>query len=88
MDALMQDACPRELRGTGAAVLFATWDIAIGVESQVLGMAIDLSGFDLMYGIVAATLVFGGVMAIRLSYQVSWERMTTYKQEFPVFPPA
>jgi MFS family permease len=88
MDALMQDACPRELRGTGAAVLFAAWDIAIGIESQVLGAAIDISGFDMMYGIVVVTLILSGLLAIRLSYQVSRERMTTYKHEFPSFPPA
>jgi MFS family permease len=85
MDAIMQDACPRHLRGTGVAVLFSGWDASIGVLAQVLGLAIAMSGFDLMFGIVVLLTATCGSIAILLTWQsTGGGRVTTFKRDFPV----
>lgn len=86
MDALMQDATPHWLRGTGAAVLFGAWDLSIGIMSQIMGMAIERFSFDAMYGLAIAFTILFGLWAIWLSRRVERERITTYKTEFPPLP--
>lgn len=67
MDALMQDASPATLRGTGSAILFTGWDIVIGTLAQFLSLTINGSDFSVLYSIaMVSVIVFGGI-AVGLS---------------------
>jgi len=80
MDALVQDACPPELRGVGTALLFGFWDVGIGVQSQVFGMLIEAGGFDWVFALLIGIVLLVGLNAVFLSYRAASERKTTYKQ--------
>lgn len=83
MDALIQDATPRTLRGTGTAVLFTGWAIGIGLQSQIFGIVLDYTNFHLTFAILGVLSIVFGLAAIWLSGHVERERVTLYKGEFP-----
>ncbi len=72
-DSISQDAVPPVLRGMGAAVIYTSFDLAVGLDAQVLGSLIDGSDFGAFFtATIAASLVFGlaGILLTRrlLSY--------------------
>ncbi len=60
-DAIGQDVLPPVLRGMGAAVLYAAYDLAVGLDAQVLGVLIDGSDFGQFF---QATLVMSIVFSV------------------------
>lgn len=87
MDALMQDACERPIRGSGMAVLFSVWSASIGLHSQIMGWIIDRYSFEAMYLYSIGFALLFGVLAIGLSRTAEPDRATLYKAEFPLLPP-
>jgi MFS family permease len=69
-DAIGQDALPPMLRGMGAAVLYTSFDMAVGIDAQVLGVLIDGSDYGRFFqatlAMVIAFSAVGIVLATRL----------------------
>lgn len=87
MDAIMQDACPQELRGTGTAVLFTIWALIIGFGSQGFGIIIEESGFNAMYAFSAVVIIIFAALGFWLSRNTETERRTrTRRLNLPVSP--
>jgi MFS family permease len=59
-DSVSQDALPPMLRGMGAAVLYTSFDLAVGANAQLLGSLVNGSDFSAFFAAaLGAVLVFG-----------------------------
>ncbi|MBN1562495.1 MAG: MFS transporter [Anaerolineae bacterium] len=69
-DVIGQDVLPPMLRGMGAAVLYTSFDLAVGIDAQVLGVLIDGSDYGQFFQTVLAMVIgfsiIGIVLATRL----------------------
>lgn len=69
-ESVMQDAIAPALRGLGAAILYTSFDLAVGADAQLLGLLIDGSDFSrffvLAVGMLASFGLAGSLLATGL----------------------
>jgi MFS family permease len=82
-DAISQDAVAPALRGMGAAVLYSGFDLAIGLDAQVLSLLISGSDFTIFFYAIAAMLLGFGILGLALA-----TRLRTYDQRVSVLTSA
>jgi MFS family permease len=59
-DSIAQDTVPPLLRGMGAAVLYTGFDLAVGVNAQVLSLLIEGIDYSMVFqAVIALVLIFG-----------------------------
>jgi MFS family permease len=78
-DATSQDALPPLLRGMGAAVLYTCFDLAVGVNAQVLGTLINGSDFSRFFTGALISMFIFGLAGLLLS-----NRLTPYERRAAV----
>lgn len=66
-DSLSQDAVAPALRGIGAAILYTSFDSAVGINAQLLGSLIDGSNFDLFFTVAAVILLVFSIPGLLLA---------------------
>ncbi len=74
-DSLAQDAVAPALRGISAAVLYTSFDMAVGTNAQLLGGLIDGNDFDLFFTVATAILLIFGIPGVLLA-----SRLQSYEQ--------
>jgi len=72
-DAIAQDAIPPALRGIGTALLYTSFDLAIGINAQLLGGMIDGADFDAFFTATLALFLGFGALGFALA-----TRLRTY----------
>jgi MFS family permease len=74
-DAISQDAVPPVLRGMSAAILYTSFDLAIGIDAQLMSGLIDGNDFRVFFYAVATPMLGFGLVGILLSTRlVAYER--------------
>ena len=74
-DAIAQDAVAPVLRGIGAAAIYTAFDLAVGVDAQLLSSLIDGSDFTNFFYAVLVLLLSFGLSGLALS-----RRLITFDQ--------
>ncbi|MFQ6058865.1 MAG: MFS transporter [Anaerolineae bacterium] len=69
LNALVMDEAPLEVRGAAASVLFASFDLGIGVGSFLMGLVADAVGYGGMYGVVGGICLVGAALFTALMRQ-------------------
>lgn len=77
-DAISQDAVSPMLRGMGAAVVYTSLDLAMGIDAQVLSGLIDGSDFTKFFSAVLLILIVCGLAGLLLS-----RRLIAFDQREP-----
>ncbi len=75
-DAIGQDVLPPALRGMGAAVLYTCFDLAVGIDAQLLGPLIDDTDFSAFFQLVVVLVVSFGTAGLLLA-----TRLRPYEQQ-------
>jgi hypothetical protein len=81
-DSIAQDALPSALRGTGAAALYTSFDLAVGIDAQALGALINGDDFSLFFGVAVTQALIFGVIGILLA-----TRLVAYEKRIPSIAP-
>lgn len=66
-DAISQDALAPVLRGMGAAIIYTSFDLAIGIDAQILSGLIDGTDFGAFFQAIIAMVAVFGILGIMLS---------------------
>ncbi len=74
-ESIAQDAVAPALRGISAAMIYTSFDIAVGANAQILGTLINGSDFSVFFQVAGAILLAFSVLGLVLS-----TRLVTYEQ--------
>lgn len=74
-DTISQDAVAPALRGIGAAVVYTSFDISVGINAQVLGSLIHGSDFSAFFQFAMAVVLLFSIPGVILS-----TRLASYEQ--------
>lgn len=81
-ESIAQDAVAPALRGVSAAVLYTSFDVAVGANAQVLGTLIDGSDFGVFFQVAGATLLLLSVTGLLLSTRlVAYEQRAAHRRQ-------
>ena len=69
-DTVSQDVIPPVLRGMSAAILYTSFDLAIGIDAQILSTLIDGADFSRLFTTVLLMVGIFGTLGLLLSTRV------------------
>lgn len=81
-DAIGQDALPPVLRGMGSAVMYTSFDLAVGIDAQILGTLIDGTDFSAFFQFALVFVISFGTLGLLLA-----TRLRSYDQRIAPLPP-
>jgi len=78
-NAISQDAVAPMLRGMGAAVLYTSFDLSVGLNAQGLATLIDGDDFGTFFAVLTVVIASLGAAGLILS-----TRLVAYEQRLPI----
>lgn len=78
-NSISQDAVAPMLRGMGAAMLYTSFDLAVGIDAQILSMLIDGDDFGMFFAVLLGMVLSFGLAGLLLS-----KRLIAYEQRLPI----